>query len=86
MAVLTDEQRAEEWAAFMSDVSGNQEVFGMLTKADIRAAVNALDDYLHTNAAAINQTLPEPARTELTTPQKARLLMRVVARRYLVGA
>ena len=86
MAVLTDEQRKEEWAEFMRAVCSDQEPLTGMTKADIRAAVNALDDYLNDNAAAINQSLPEPARSELTTPQKARLLTRVVARRYLTGA
>ena len=86
MAVLTDEQRAEEWAAFMADISSAQEAFGALTKADIRAAVNALDDFMVASAVAVNNAIPQPARSELTTPQKARLLMRVVARRYLAGA
>jgi hypothetical protein len=56
-----------------------------IVKADLRAAVDALDTWLNTNAAAINTAIPQPARGALTTQQKARLLQYVVARRYLTG-
>lgn len=55
------------------------------TKPDVRAAFNALDDYFNTNAAAINTAIPLPARTSLTTAQKARLTIAVLERRYLSG-
>jgi len=61
-------------------------VFGAVTKSDIRAAVNAIDDYLVSNAAAINTAIPQPARGQLTTSQKALLLTYVIRRRYLSGA
>ena len=47
---------------------------------------NALDDFLVTNAAAINSAIPLPARTSLTTAQKARLLRWVVTYRFIKGA
>jgi hypothetical protein len=56
-----------------------------LTKADLRAAVNAIDTWLDSNASALNAALPQPARGALTTAQKAQLLQFVVARRYLTG-
>lgn len=86
MAVLSDTDRQPLWAEFMRDVSNRREPFGALTKAQLRDAVNALDDYLNTNAAAINAAIPQPARAQLTTPQKALLLQYVVAKRYLTGA
>jgi hypothetical protein len=80
MAVLPDNERLALWAEFMRQ---NTAPYGTMTKADLRAAVNALDDFLETNAAAINSTIPQPARGQMTTQQKALLLQFVVARRYL---
>lgn len=84
MAVLADGDRAALWAEFMQLASNNRDALP-LTKADLRAAVNGLDDFLNTNAAAINSAIPQPARAALSTAQKALLLQYVVARRYLAG-
>ena len=83
MAVLSDNDRAELHADFMAT---EPDIYATLTKQDIRDAVNALDDFLNDNAAAINNTLPLTARTELTTAQKARLLNWVIRWRYIKGA
>jgi len=85
MAVLPDADRMEVWAQMMRETSRSGEPLAVL-KADLRAAVNALDGFLNTNAAAINSAIPLPARTALTTPQKARLLMFVIEQRYVKGA
>jgi hypothetical protein len=55
-----------------------------ITKADLLLAVNAIDDWVEANSAAFNTAIPQPARTQLTTKQKARLLMLVVSRRFEV--
>jgi hypothetical protein len=83
VAVLSDADRAELWAEFMRTETG---AFGALSKADLRAAVNALDVFFNDNAATINAAIPQPARGALTTTQKARLLMFVIRQRYLKGA
>lgn len=85
MAVLADADRSEVWAEYMREMSGNAEATP-LTKADLRAAVNALDDFLGGNATAINNAIPQPARGALTTAQKARLLVYVIRQRYIKGA
>jgi hypothetical protein len=85
MAVLSDADRATVHAEYMRDRSQVRDVFFGVTKADLRAAVNGLDDYLNTNASAINTAIPQPARANLTAPQKAVLLQFVVSRRYLAG-
>ena len=85
MAVLADGARLEVWAELMRKWSADGQAVGV-TKADLRAAVNAIDDWLNTNAAALNSALPQPARGALTTAQKAILLTYVVQRRYLDGA
>lgn len=86
MAVLNNGDRAEVSAEFQREISDAREVFGALTKADIRAAVDALDSFLDTNASAINTAIPQPARAQLTTSQKARLLKFVITKRYIRGS
>jgi hypothetical protein len=86
MAVLGDPDRALVNQGYQSDLSAQREQFGSLTKADIRAAVDAADTWASTNAAAFNTALPVAARNGLTAPQKALLLSMVVQRRWVTGA
>lgn len=89
MAVLSDSDRFETMGEVMrkqnitfslaSDITG-------LTKPELRAAINALDDYLNTNASAINLAIPQPARGTLTTAQKAALMVYVIHKRYIKGS
>lgn len=81
MAVLNDSNRWSCWADSMRSSLGTL----ALSKADLRAAINAIDDWCDTNASAFNTALPQPARSALTARQKAALFMIVVARRYLVS-
>jgi hypothetical protein len=83
MAALSDQDRADTWADFMRL---NTDPWGALTKSDLRAALNAVDDWIVANAAAFNTAIPQPARAQLTAPQKARLLQLVAAARYIKGA
>lgn len=53
-----------------------------ITKAELRAAVDAIDNFLETNQTAINNAFPAAAKTGLTTAQKARLLAYVVLKRW----
>ena len=86
MAALSGTDRVACWRSIMEEVSRRAEAFGALTKADLRAAVNALDDFLVTNASAINSAIPQPARAQLTTAQKAELFSIIVLKRYVKGA
>jgi hypothetical protein len=83
VALLSDSDRAAIWAEFMRDADSP---FGALTKADLRAAFNAADAWADTNSASFNTALPQPARGVLTAKQKAKLLMYVIARRFLATA
>ena len=85
MAVLSDDSRRELWAEFQSELSRDTEPLAV-NKAELRVAVDALDDFFSTNAATVNAAIPQPARSALTTPQKARLLVFVIRQRYLKGA
>lgn len=84
MATMTTTDRAAVHADFMRDLSRILEPCAVL-KADGRAAVDALDQFLSDNATVINSAIPQPARGALTQAQKARLLMLVIQRRYLTG-
>jgi len=85
MAVLTEADRARIWRGFMRHESGRGSALG-LTKPDLRAAVDATDDWIEANAASYNAALPQPARGALTQEQKALLFMAVTLTRYNVEA
>ena len=82
MAVLNEQDRFDVWADLMRQNVGEIK----LTKQELRAAVNAIDDFFDANAVTINNALPAVAKANLTTPQKAILLQFVVSKRYLSGA
>lgn len=52
-----------------------------LTKADLLAAIGAVDDWIDANAVAFNQSLPAAVRTGLSPVQKADVLYAVAVRR-----
>jgi len=82
MAILTNAERVAIWVEFNQDTGGSISV----VKADLRAALDAADAWVDANAASFNAAIPQPARAELTTRQKARLLLLVVQRRFLAVA
>ena len=84
MAVLSNAERAAVSAEYQREISTAAEPCSIV-KADLRAAVDAADAWVDSNASSYNTALPVAARTGLTSPQKARLLMFVVARRFLNG-
>lgn len=57
---------------------------GAVAKADLRAAIDAIDAYFDANvtAAGINAAIPQPARGALSTAQKTLLVKLVMQRRY----
>lgn len=84
MAVLSSVNRAIIWSEIMSLMSLEHEPVS-ITKADLRAAVDAIDQWAEDNATAFNSAIPQPARASLTAKQKARLLAYVVLKRYEVS-
>lgn len=85
MAVLSNADRAEAWAELMrlGNAFGSS---GTLTKADLRAAVDGIDQYINDNAVAINQAIPQPARGALNAAQKAYIVEYVARKRREKGA
>lgn len=64
-------QRLPAWAAIPCSI----------TKADLKAAVDATDAWIDSNAAAFNLALPLPARTNLSQGQKTLLFCYVALKR-----
>jgi hypothetical protein len=84
MALLTDVQRAALHAQLMADLSSERSIVP-ITKADLRAAINATDAWIDQNAASYNTAIPQPARNALTAKQKLALFLYVARQRYLVS-
>jgi hypothetical protein len=85
MAAMSSAQRAETNADLMSELSSEREVCAV-TEPDLRAAIDAADQWISDNATSYNNALPVAARNNLTASQKARLLMHVIRKRFVVGA
>jgi len=78
MAVLTEQQRSDAWAELMRKFKGST----VVTKAQLRAALDAVDDWVDANTTSFNNAIPQPQRSDLNTEQKAQLLMVVVSKRF----
>lgn len=83
MPLLSADDRAGLRADLAKALSRDREPIAV-TKAEVLAAVNAMDQWVDDNAASFNQAIPEPARSALTANQKARLLAFIVRRRWEV--
>lgn len=82
MAVLSTSDRAE----LTAEAQRTEDCPGGITKARLRAAFNALDDWWEaTGAPGANAAIPQPQRGIMTTRQKAALFMRLLRRRYEVS-
>jgi len=81
MAVLSDPERAAVHALIMTDLSKVREACS-LTKTQLRAAMDAADDWANSNAASYNSALPAAAQAGLSAAQKARLLAYVITKRW----
>lgn len=77
MALLPDQDRDRVWRWFMRQ---NPEA-AAYTKADLRAAVNAVDAWIDGNSTAFNTALPQPFRGAATAQQKTLILCWVAMRR-----
>lgn len=80
MTVLTDPERQQVVAQFMRTI----ECPGGITKPQLRAVVDSIDDWWETVAADGNNSIPQPQRGIMTTKQKSALFTAVLAKRYEV--
>lgn len=86
MATLSASDRDLATAELERTWSRERHRCGLSARSDLRAAIDAADDWVNSNAASFNTALPVAARTSLSAADKARLLVFVVERRYLSGA
>ena len=77
MAVLPEQDRQRAAAQWMRD---NLEPAGF-TKAQLKAALDATDNWIQANDAAFNAALPQPFRNAATAKQKTLLFCYVAMRR-----
>ncbi|MEU0469931.1 hypothetical protein ABZ215_38540 [Amycolatopsis sp. NPDC006131] len=77
MAVLPDLDRNRIWRWFMRQ---NSEPCAF-TKTDLRAAVDATDSWIDSNASSFNTALPAAFRTNASLTQKTLLFCYVAMRR-----
>lgn len=83
MAVMTSPQRAACAGKFQQSYGAGESI--AVNKTDVRAALDAVDQWVSDNAASFNTALPTAFKNNATASQKARLLQYVVAERYLNG-
>jgi hypothetical protein len=76
MALSTPE-RVKVWAHAMRGPDG----IGVVSKPDLQAAVNAVDDWVDDNQSSYNTALPTAFRDAASTNQKYFLMMWVLMRR-----
>jgi hypothetical protein len=69
--------RLRTWAQVMRNWPGSLGV----TKTELKAALDAADDWVDASQASYNSALPQPFRGSATSPQKAFLLAYVIMRR-----
>lgn len=84
MAQLPQPDRNQISAQYQSDQSAAR-VPIPVSKPDLQAAVDAIDAWVDNNSSVYNQAIPLPARVQMTTKEKANLLLYVVRRRYQVS-
>ena len=84
MAALTDQQRISIWAEFMQQASRDRQTLS-LTKPELRAAVDATDQWIEDNVSSFNTALPAAARTALSAQQKALMFFAVASKRFEVN-
>lgn len=80
MAVMDTTNRFRTFAQAMRDWPTNVGLPNV-TKADLRAAVDATDTWIDSNTSSYNSALPQPFRTAATLPQKTFLFCYVAMRR-----
>lgn len=78
MAVLPDLDRARTTNQWMRD---STTTLAVCTKADLRAALNATDQWIEDNQTSFNTALPATFRNNATLAQKTLLFCYVALRR-----
>lgn len=81
-ASLPDADRHEVYADLMRLQSAELIHTGAITKSQMRAAVDATDQWISDNSTSYNNSLPLIVRNTLSNKEKARLFLVVAKRRF----
>lgn len=81
MAVLSDSDRQDVVRTWVREVLVKLAALANVNHSDIKAAVDAADQWADDNAASFNSALPLPFRTTATVKQKTWLLAYVIFKR-----
>ena len=84
MATLLDGDRGDVWAEIMQELSDKHFPAGF-NKTDLRAAVDAADQWVSDNESSYNTSLPEPFKSTASAKGKALVLTYVLVKRYVRG-
>jgi len=82
MAVLPDSDRLRIYRGLMRYWSSLREGVSGILKTDLKAAVDAADQWVEDNSVSYNNALPATFRTNATASQKSILLVAVVLMRF----
>lgn len=82
MATLSENSREQISVIIQSEISSESLSVGSMTSSDIRAAVDATDDWQNSNAASFNTALPSAAQFNLSPTLKNRLFNLVAKNRW----
>lgn len=79
MAALTLQERAD----IVADIQRTSECTSTITKTQLRAVIDALDDWWEaTGAIAANSSIPTPQRGAMTVRQKAYIFKVILDKKY----
>lgn len=82
MATLSENFREQISVTIQSEISSDSISVGSMTSSDIRAAVDATDDWQDSNAVSYNIALPSAAQSNLSAILKNRLFNLVAKVRW----
>lgn len=85
MAVLPESDRLRIWRGLMRWWSSLRESLASISKDDIKAAVDAADQWMDDNTVSFNSALPATFRTNSTASQKWLLFLAVALMRCDLG-
>lgn len=71
---ITEDQKNEALREFIKDLYVDLNTTANMTTDDIKAAVTSMVVFIENNAAAINNNIPEPAKSNATNAEKRYIL------------
>lgn len=77
-APLSDAKRSKIWADIMSEGGG----FGTLNKYQLKAVIEAADNWIGSSTSSFNNSLPEPGKSQLDMKMKLKIFRMLIKIRW----